>query len=530
MQRSGAGLTSTPQAWRIGLALLVASMFVLGAAWSLMTAPFTTVDESRHFNSIVRLWEGGGWPAPREAPMLDAVRLAAVEAGHPLDGDAALPAPVPAGERSALNSVSGAERGVAGDPDWMTQHPPGYYGLTATILGGLGAHGWSWDHALLGARLLGDLWVALAAVPIAVAARRMTGRPRSALIATAALLAVPQYFHIGGLVSNDSLSVLIAATVLCLCVVSMDSPRPGWRLPLATGVALGAGLATKGLFLALIPVVLIAVVIPAWRAFGARWRVIVAPAIAMLTAFVIGGWWYVRNLLVFGALQPSNFGSGRNEVAVEGYDLGHFIVRWAVTMNHTFWGSLRGSLDLPAWFDLIAVTAAAVTLVVGLVAASHRVRILILGIYPAALTAITLHHAWEIYWNTGAFRGIQGRYLYPACAVFIIIAAFAWVAVTRRLSWGVTRLLTGLGVIAFAVVGAAGWVFAMRRLWAESEGLTGSLADMGDALGVAGPVALATPFAYVAAVAALAAWVTHPRLEGHDPAGAGEPRTVPVRE
>ncbi|MFW2512556.1 DUF2142 domain-containing protein [Demequina sp. SO4-13] len=529
MQTSGAGVTRASRAWQVGVALLVGTMFVLGAAWSLMTAPFSTVDEGRHFNSIVRLWEGGGWPAPREAPMLDAVRLAAVEAGRPLEGDPELPAPIAPGDRSTLDSVSGAERGIAGDPDWMTQHPPGYYGLTAIILGALGAHGWSWDHALVGARLLGDLWVALAAVPIAVAARRMTGSPRSALVATAALLAVPQFFHIGALVSNDSLSVLLASSVLCLSVILMDSPRPGWRLPLAIGVALGAGLMTKGLFLALIPVALIAVAIPAWREHRAQWRVAVAPAIAMLTAFVIGGWWYVRNLVVFGALQPSNFGTGRNEIAVEGYDLGHFMVRWAVTMNHTFWGSLRGSLDLPAWFDVIAFTAAALTLVVGLLAASHRLRILIIGIYPVALVAITLHHAWEIYWNTGAFRGIQGRYLYPAAAVFVVIAAFAWSAVTRRLSAGLTRTLSSLAVAAFAVVGAAGWIFAMRRLWPESAGLAGSLTDMGEALGVAGPVAVATALAYPVAALALVAWVAHARLTAEDRRDPAESLPTPTR-
>lgn len=493
---------STANAWRWAIAALVVATFLMGAAWSLMTAPFSTVDEGRHLNSVVRLMEGGGWPGPREAPMLDAVRTAAAEAGNALPGDVATPRPP--GERSTLDSASGSTRGVDGDPDWMTQHPPGFYALTAGILKVIGAHGWSWDHALFAMRMLSNLWVALAAIPVVLAARRLTGSARGALVGAAAVLAVPQYFHVGALVTNDSLSVLLASLILYLCVKLMDSPRAGWTLPLAVGLTLGLALFTKGLFLTLIPVVAIAVVVPAAREYGPRWRALVAPAVTMGVAFVVGGWWYLRNLLVFGALQPSNFGSGRNPEPVDGYDLAEFLVRWAATLNQTFWGSLNPSLDLPRWFDVAAFAAAAAALVGGFLVSRRKWILVVLSIYPVALVAITLQHSWEIYWNTGAYRGIQGRYLFSAVLVMAALLAQAWVFATSRLRDGVQRALAAAVVLGFGAVGAYGWLFALQRLWPESAGVNDAVVSMGEALGIPGAAATGIVIATAVAVVALA--------------------------
>ncbi|MDN4477881.1 DUF2142 domain-containing protein [Demequina sp. SYSU T00039] len=506
--------------WRLGLASVTLLVLLVGAAWSLMAEPFTKVDEPRHFNSVVRLMEGGGWPAPREAPLLDAVRVAASEAGHPFAGDEASPA-LP-GERSALDEHEGSTRGIADDPDWMTQHPPGYYGLTAGLISAVGGHGWSWDHALLAMRLLSDLWVALATIPVALAARRLSGSPRGALVGAAAVLAIPQYFHVGALVSNDALSVLLASLVLHQCVVAMDSERGSWRRAAVLGLTLGAGLFVKGLFLTLIPVVAIALAVPAVRRHGWRWRALIAPAIAMAVAFATGGWWYLRNLLVYGAIQPSNFGSGREDVAAEGYDLLEFVTTALLRLNSTFWGSLNPALALPGWYLAGALVVTLLVVVVGAIRSRHRLILLVLAAYPVALLAITLNHAWEIYWNYGLFRGIQGRYLFPAILILGVLVAISWSVVERRLRAPLPAIGGAVAVLGLGAVACAGWMVALHGFWPEAGSVGEGLAVMSAALGVPGVVANVLVVAAFAALALTAAAVAVQRGTDDDA------RTVPV--
>ena len=78
---------------------------------------------------------------------------------------------------------------------------------------------------------------------------------------------------------------------------------------------LGFALLTKGTLLVLVPVVGVAVVVGARRAFAwvppLDWRPTLVRLFAVWgLAFVIGGWWWAVNILRYGTVQPSGFQLG----------------------------------------------------------------------------------------------------------------------------------------------------------------------------------------------------------------------------
>ena len=107
---------------RIGVVSTLIAVSAVLVFWS-MTAPLiASIDEPRHVNSVLRLMQGGGWPPPQTAQMLEGTLLAMQEAGHPYgapDID-----PVPADERSVITSLDEEGLGEVSAKDWLNQHPP----------------------------------------------------------------------------------------------------------------------------------------------------------------------------------------------------------------------------------------------------------------------------------------------------------------------------------------------------------------------------------------------------------------------
>ena len=54
----------SPVAW-VATVLFVGLMVL----WTIVTAGFRNPDEPQHVNSVLRIAEGGGWPAPADAYM-----------------------------------------------------------------------------------------------------------------------------------------------------------------------------------------------------------------------------------------------------------------------------------------------------------------------------------------------------------------------------------------------------------------------------------------------------------------------------
>lgn len=171
------------------------------------------------------------------------------------------------------------------------QQPPLFYLLGAAVarLGG----------DLSAVRLLSSAFGVATVVLAALAARELwpASPLRWALVAAVPAL-LPEAQWLAGTVSDDSLSFAAGAALTLLTVMTFTR-RPSARLVLLTGLVIGVALLTKETAYSLVAVLVVCVVV--------RWGAALrspAGAVAVLTTFVIAGWWFARNLLSFNSPLP----------------------------------------------------------------------------------------------------------------------------------------------------------------------------------------------------------------------------------
>ncbi len=472
--------------YRRALALISVLVVVVAAAWAVLTPPFRAPDEPQHVNSVLRIAYGGGWPPAGEALMSSAVDRAREQAaldtdvpGRPLDrpnhGAFVDVVPVPDNQRVVVDAsdaltpppLSGAETSAL-DPetvDQMTQHPPLYYGIGAAVLGVTGLVESRWDVQLLVLRLMDALLLMPVPLFAAGAVRRVTGSYPAALVAASFTLFVPQVGHILGSVTNDALVTLSGAGATYLCVLVLHGDlriRTGAGL----GIALGVGLLTKVMAVFALPMVLAAYLM----ASGARSRRVRGVLIAGGVALAVGGWWWLRNLLTLGVVQPvgipERFGEG---------DHGGlwFFVRTAITQfTRSFFGNfgwLEVRIPDPVFWSAATVIGALV--VAGILRLKDARRTLIvIVLLPAGLWLGVLVNAWPGYEETGLIVAVQGRYLF---AGLLALSAGTALGLFALLGPHLRRAVPWL-IVAACVAAASGLAYGF---WGFYQGPGQSVAD-----------------------------------------------------
>ncbi|MFV0533336.1 MAG: DUF2142 domain-containing protein [Cumulibacter sp.] len=418
------------------LAAITATFVSLVAFRAALAPMFDAPDEPLHFNSAVRLIDGGGWPEAGEAKAADWILAATAEAGMPKDA------------RSTVGELRDLHPGYSG-LDQMTQHPPVYYAYIAAVLTVFDYEDMGVDEAVLVARLAGLIF----ALPLPLAAwdsvRRLTRSSRAGLVAAASLLAVPQLAHIMGSVSNDSMAVGFSALVVWLGIRIMTGDT-SWITTGGIGLALALVLTSKGTALPL--VAFVAVVVLFWpRLLSLRqrvWRTIAAMALG-----AIGGAWWLRNLIVFGAIQPNSTlydtlpwadGTGPSTLEFSEY-------AWS-RISRSFWGNF-GWLAHPmpgAVTDTLTVVCCAVIVGYAYRRSSARIPALVLTATVAVLFVALMARTWSGYARTHLPAGLQGRYFFVVIIALIALSAIAW----RNLVPAAERtracylLLTGFALVA----------------------------------------------------------------------------------
>jgi 4-amino-4-deoxy-L-arabinose transferase-like glycosyltransferase len=455
-----------PEWWTLGA--LTAAFVLLVTFWAFFTPPHDAPDEPIHLNSAIRLAEGGGWPDPGDAEMDRMVLQSRAEAA------------LPASERSTFAELRETHPGYHG-VDQMTQHPPLYYAYVAVVLNAIDFMNVRSDIALTVARLAGVVLM----IPLPFFAwdsvRRITRSAKAGILAAASLFAVPQLAHIAGSVSNDGMTILFSSAVIWLGVRAMTGDTR-WRITVGMGIALALALLVKGTAVPM--VAFAAVVLLIWpQELSFRSRMLRA-ATAMAVGLA-GGWWWLRNLLVYGSLQPPGLvypdapwpeGSGPSMLWFADQAWGR--------LSLSFWGNFGWlSHPLPVFLtNTLTVVCLFVIVAFAFRGREDRGKMFALAALPLFFMVGLLTQTWPNYVRTQLPAGLQGRYFFVVLIALIVLSAVAW----RNFIEPRNRVRVGIGlVVAFAAMAVLGLAVEYRAVY---HGLGDWLAR--SPAGVAGTIVL----------------------------------------
>jgi len=456
---------------KVGI-LVTLAYFVWQVLWAVVTPPFQSPDEPLHFNSVLRVEATGEWPDPGDALVDQDVFTTVVESGF-IEPDAqdfeALSRTRIAGSTSAVYTDAFAttsitehvnrsviEYGANGSTeivDQMTQHPPLFYQAAAKVMDVFGAQSWTWDRQLLLLRVFSAMLTVPLIPSILYTARKIGIGRIGSMLAAASAFAIPQLAFITGTLNNDSLAIGAGALTVAACAHATFGKPSKWGV-VAAGAALGLGLWSKGTFIPFGLVVGLSFLVNPRG--GAMRKRLLRGMSAGLVGIAVGGWWWARNLIVFGTLQPEGY---HTEHIRAGKRVWYFISKAVGNLSESSWGRfgwLNWSLPwiLTTCLALFALWAVTRSLLCG---PDGLRRVVLLGFYPLTIGMLYVQ-AWNKYQDTGAVPGTQGRYLFPAVVALIVIAATAWLP---ELDW----LAFTKGPWVYAIPSAVASSIAIYAAW-----------------------------------------------------------------
>lgn len=385
----------------------------------------------------------------------------------------------------------------------LPQHPPLYY----VVAGGLerlaevvtGDPLGSFDVETWFYRLVSIAMVSPLPVIIWRTARRLRLPESVGVAAMLFPLAVPNYLHIGSVVNNDNLMVLLF-WLLTPLVIRLAQGEVGLRTAAMAGLVTGLALYTKGFALIMPLWVLAALAVVLRRQGRGQLRRIVHAGLAYTTVMVAaGGWWWVANMVRYGEPLPTRYDDLVSPVDSDVRDIGMFLETWSTITTRRFWGDF-GSFDvhIPGY----AVTIATLVVVVGIVVATtRRDRIagtalgdrLLLAAPFLLLVVVQFANALRAYISLGRMPGLQGRYWFGAMAALAVIVALGLANLMRSASRalplavfaGAVGMNTlGVGAMLGTYWGASGSAFGERfRALVAWAPLEGEVIAVGAALG-----------------------------------------------
>jgi 4-amino-4-deoxy-L-arabinose transferase-like glycosyltransferase len=290
-------------------------------------------------------------------------------------------------------------------------------------------------------------------------------KPEVVLAAAGLHAFLPMYLYISASVNNDNLSNLLAnLLVLLLIRLIQVKETPAYQSYLLLGVVTGAGLLSKLNIGLLIPVIALVLLLTSIRLRD--WRpLIFGGLISGSATIVIAGWWYYRNLALYG--DPSALDRfldivGRRAVPADLAQL------WTerTSFIRTFWG-LFGSINVPMnetlyimleWLTKLSLIS--LIIFFGYSTWRHVSKPRITGEHtgsPLQLSPVMLSLLWAIMTFIALLRwtsitpASQGRLVYSAISSIMLwfaVALLWWIPQKWR-GW-----IAGVWVICFAIVAA----------------------------------------------------------------------------
>ncbi|HEY8545288.1 MAG TPA: DUF2142 domain-containing protein [Acidimicrobiales bacterium] len=410
-------------------------------AYSILLPTFRAPDEPQHVDVAHLFSEEAQYPAWDERDLDPGVvhALPLVDfhvprgSAHLTEEEAA-----PKDERPSFEELG--ESPAAPSPNQIPQHPPAYYVVAGSaeaavevLVGDPSYDAEVWLYRLVSVALVAPL-------PLVIwHLSRLLSAPAAVGYAGALVpLAIPQLTHIGASVNNDNLMLLAFWTVTPV-VLRLGRGQLAPRTAVLAGVLTGLGLLTKGFALVLPAWVGGALALAWWRADrDGRRAAVRAGLVYGATALVAGGWWWIRNLVLYRNISPSRFDelvANRDDFEVE---LGNFVQSWAYRTTRRFWGDF-------GWYDTaiptLAFGLATLVVVAGLVLGlARRDRQggspigdrLLLAAPLLLLIGTQFAFALRGYLRTSQLPGMQGRYWFGALAGAVVVVAVGYGNLLRR--------------------------------------------------------------------------------------------------
>lgn len=289
----------TPTWLLLPLSLLYLALATLyNAANPLFEAP----DEIWHYLYVRHLAEGRGLPvqAPRHSHL-----LAQQEAGQPplyYATAALLTFWAPRADLAALAvenlHATIGHPSVPGNKNRFVHGPAERFPWTGEVLT---------VHLV---RATSTLWGLLTVLLTYALARQVGGSPVLALSASLTVALLPQFLYVTSAVNNDSAAAATGALLLWLALRTSQRP-PTSRGALGLGAALGLAILAKPSSLVGAVLVAAALGLAARHTAQPRPALLRSLALAGLATLAVCGWWFGRNVVLYGEIVPLRVFLGR---------------------------------------------------------------------------------------------------------------------------------------------------------------------------------------------------------------------------
>jgi 4-amino-4-deoxy-L-arabinose transferase-like glycosyltransferase len=455
--------------------VLVGLNAALLSLYALLFPPYTGFDEPQHVDMTIHVARGETWPWPAPGKLPLSVPVANSSnpvyfgslAHQPFTSD---PYP-PRGDRKTIGELA-SPKPPPNYPNQMVQHPPAYYALAAVVL-----KAWPgpieempYDRVVGLLRLLSI--VLLTPLPLLFwKGISLLTEPPAAVMGAVLSVGIPGLTRVGANVQNDDLLIL-AVTALMVALIRVVTGDLSRRTAVAVGLLTALALFTKG-FALVLPVVVAG-------AYLVHRRPGVRPGLlALVIGGVLGGPWYLMNLIRFGKIQPEGLGAKadaqfRAESATPGaHTLSGYVHHVSGLLNRRFWGAI-GIPDkpfLPVWLCWLLTIAVAVLVVVALVRARRRFPLVVL-LSPVPLMLLIVVAGSLHWWRfNGGLPGVQGRYLYPGLLGIVAVACLGVQGLLGRRP----QLAPLLGFAVAAVLQVWAVAIVLHHYWVPGHDVVGGL-------------------------------------------------------
>jgi 4-amino-4-deoxy-L-arabinose transferase-like glycosyltransferase len=407
----------------VGLIVIFAG---LAALYSLTTPIFEAPDEVWHYAYVRYLAEGHGLPS-----LADDESGAYQEVAQP---------PLYYAVAALASRLSPDE-----DLEALMWHNPGFgyqAGVTVNDNKNMLIHTareqFPWHGAVLAVRLARCVSLAFGLLTVVAAwglgREAFPQRPFLALGVAALVAFTPQFLFISGVVSNDSAAAALATCALW-AIARTTHREVTYRRSFAVGLLIGLATLTKTSALLLIPLAVLALILarrPPTQASSAHslTSTIVHCSLFIVTAFAIGGWWYLRNALLYhdplALYVHQDTPWGRTAPATADALLAQLPI-----VYRSFWGAFGwGHIQYPAWV-YVALGVGPVVSLIGwgravkrrALPGSGRVFLLVAAWWMLVLAAL-------LQWMRQV-EAPHGRLLFPAIGASAMLLVGGWAALPR---------------------------------------------------------------------------------------------------